>query len=138
MIRTVPRPSPIAAIFAGFLLANAFGTTPVWANNPGASPATASVAEASRKSSDDTSEEASRLIVVADFNRDGIADIAKATAPAGDPSGPTVLTVLLGKTDGTFQQTFSKPMLGHDPRSIVVHPKIETRQSREKGDIYRP
>jgi hypothetical protein len=120
MFRTVSRPRPIAAIFAGVLLANTFGPTPVWANNPSASPATASGTEASGKSSDDTSEEASSLMVVADFNGDGIADIAKATSPAGDPSGPGVLTVSLGKSDGTYQQSFSKPMLGHDPRSIVA------------------
>jgi FG-GAP-like repeat len=119
MIRIVSRPGPIAAIFAGMLSA-AFAPTPVWANDPGASPAIASRAEASRKSSDDTSEEASRLMVVADFNRDGITDIAKATPPTGDPSGPGILTVSLVKTDGTFQQTFSEPVLGHDPRSIVA------------------
>jgi len=59
-------------------------------------------------------------MVVADFNRDGILDVAKAASPAGDPSGPAVLTLLLGKTGGTFQQTFSRPVLGHDPRSIVA------------------
>jgi hypothetical protein len=120
MIRTVSRPGSIAAIFAGVLSASAFAPTPVWANDPSASPAIASGAEASGKSSGDTSEEISRLMVVADFNQDGIADIAKATPPAGDPSGPGVLTVSLVKTDGTFQQIFSKPALGHDPRSIVA------------------
>jgi hypothetical protein len=59
-------------------------------------------------------------MVVADLNGDGIADIAKAASPVGDPSGPGILTVWLGKKDGTFQQTFSKPILGHDPRSIVA------------------
>jgi hypothetical protein len=120
MIRTVSRQGPIAAIFAGVLLASAFAPTPVWANGPSASPAIASGAEASGKSSGDASEEASRLIVLADFNRDGIPDIATVTPPAGDPSGPGVLTVSLVKPDGTFQQTFSKPVQGHDPRSIVA------------------
>jgi hypothetical protein len=120
MIRTVSRQGPIAAIFAGVLLASAFAPTPVWANGPSASPAIASGTEASGKSSGDASEEASSLIVVADFNGDGIPDIATATPSAGDPSGPGVLTVSLAKTDGTFQQTFSKPVLGHDPRSIVA------------------
>jgi hypothetical protein len=99
MIRTVSRPGPIATVIAGALSASAF---------------------ASGKSSGETLQEPSRLIVVADFNRDGIADIAKATRPAGDPSGPTVLTVSLGQADGTFQQTFSEPVLGHDPRSMVA------------------
>lgn len=118
MIGTVSRQGPIAAIFAGVLLASAFAPTPVSANGPSASPAIASEADASGKSSGDASEEASRLIVVADFNRDGIADIATVTPP--DPSGPGVLTLSLVKTDGSFQQTFSKPVLGHDPRSIVA------------------
>ena len=119
MIRTLFRPGPITAIFAGVLAASV-ASTPVWANDPNASRAIAAGTDASGKTFDDTSEEASHLMVVADFNRDGIADIAKATAPAGDPSGPGVLTVSLGKADGTFQQTFSKPVLGHDPRSIVA------------------
>ena len=58
--------------------------------------------------------------MLADFNRDGIPDIATVTAPAGDSCGPGVLTVSLVKPDGSFQQTFSKPVLGHDPRSIVA------------------
>jgi hypothetical protein len=87
----------------------------VWANDASALPAIAS-----GKSSDDTSREATRLIVVADFNRDGIADIAKDTSASGDLCGPGVPTVLLGKPDGSFQQAFSKPVLGHDPRSIVA------------------
>jgi hypothetical protein len=119
MIRTMSMPGPIAAILAGMLSVGAFAQTPVWANTPGASPAIASGAEASEKQSDDT-EEASRLTVVADFNRDGIVDIAKATSRAGNSSGPGILMVSLGKLDGTFRQTFSKPVLGHDPRSIVA------------------
>jgi hypothetical protein len=107
MIRTVSRPGPIAAIFAGVLSAITLAPTPVWANDASAS-------------SGDTSREVSRLIVVADFNRDGIADIAKATSAAGDLCGPGVLTVSLGKPDGSFQQAFSKPVLGHDQRSIVA------------------
>jgi hypothetical protein len=100
MIHTVSRPGPITAIFTALFAVSAFAPPPVWAN--------------------DISEEASRLMAVADFNRDGIADIAKVTLPAGDQSGPGVLTVSLGKPDGTSQQTFSKPMLGHDPRALVA------------------
>jgi hypothetical protein len=78
------------------LSATAFAPTPVWAIDPSASPAIASGAEAL-----DGSEEAFHLTVMADFNRDGIVDIAKATA--GDSSGPGVLTLSLGKTDGTLR-----------------------------------
>jgi hypothetical protein len=116
----VSRPGPIAAIIAGVLSASTFAPTPAWANGAIASPAIASEAQSSTKSFDDTSEEASGLMLVADFNGDDIADIAKANLPVGDPSGPGVLTVSLGKSDGTYQQAFSKPMLGRDPRSMVA------------------
>jgi hypothetical protein len=82
MIRIVSTPDSIVALFSGVLVACA-APTPVRAYDSSASPAIASGAEASGKSSDDTSEEAFRLIVVADFNRDGIADLARATSPAG-------------------------------------------------------
>jgi hypothetical protein len=120
MIRTVSRPGPIAAIFAAMLSVGIFASTPVWANAPGASPVTASEADAPGNPSGDSSDESSHLMAVADFNRDGILDVAKAGSPTGDSSGPAVLTLLLGKTHGTFQQTFSKPVLGHDPRAIVA------------------
>jgi hypothetical protein len=120
MIRIVSRPGSISAIFAGVLSVSTFAPTQVWANAPGPSPVIASGAEASENSSGDTSEEASHLTVVADFNGDGIVDIAKVISSAGDSSGPGILTLSLGNTDGTFQQTFSKPVLGHDPRSIVA------------------
>lgn len=120
MIRIVSRPGPLSAIFAGVLSACVFAPAPVWAVEPSASPAIASGPGASGKTSEETLEEASHLMVVADFNRDGHADIAKATAPTGDSSGSGVLTVSLIEPDGTFQQTFSKPVLGHHPRSIVA------------------
>jgi hypothetical protein len=115
MIDTVSRRGPIAAILVGLLAGGALAPAPLWANGPGVFEGSASV-----KSSEDASPEASRLVVMADFNRDGILDIAQATSPAGDLSGSGVLTVSLGKKDGTFQQTFSKPVLGRDPTSIVA------------------
>lgn len=115
MVRAVSRPRPIAAIIA--VVSLAFAPTHLWAASPINPPA--SEAEAG-KSSGNTSEELFRLVVIADFNRDGIPDIATAISPSGDPSGPGVLTVSLGKSDGTFQQTFSQPMLGPNPRSMVA------------------
>ncbi len=83
-------------------------------------PSVASAAGAARAVSGDDPDEAPALIVTADFNGDGIADLAEVTPPDGDPSGPRHLTVLLGRGDGTFRQTASRPALGRDPRSMVV------------------
>jgi hypothetical protein len=70
--------------------------------------------------SGDTPGKASALIVTGDFNRDGIADIAEAALPAGDRSGTSFLTVLLGQEDGSFKRVTLNPAVGHDPRSMVV------------------
>jgi FG-GAP-like repeat len=70
--------------------------------------------------SEDTPEEASPLVVMADFNRDGITDMAQAILPTGDPSGPSTLKVMLGQKDGAFLPTGSNPVIGHDPKSIAV------------------
>jgi hypothetical protein len=59
-------------------------------------------------------------MVMADFNRDGIADIVQAALPGGDHSGPALLTVSLGQPDGTYRQVASRPVLGHAPRDIVA------------------
>jgi hypothetical protein len=53
------------------------------------------------------------LVVTADFNRDGIADIASDAANGR-------LTVQLGRSDGTFQETASMPMSGRKPRALVA------------------
>ena len=70
--------------------------------------------------SDNDSDEAPPLVVMADFNHDGIADMAKVAPPTGDPSQPRNLIVLLGQRDGSFQSTDSDPVLGRDPQAIVV------------------
>ena len=45
----------------------------------------------------DVPEEPSVVIATGDFNRDGIADIVKATLPDGKDSGQYFLTVQLGR-----------------------------------------
>lgn len=89
---------------AVFALA-AFGPACAWAAG-GASP------------SEDGPDEVSQLTVTADFNRDGIADIAQAVV--SDGSGAGVLTVSLGRADGTFLKTESEAVLGHAPRAMVT------------------
>ena len=69
---------------------------------------------------DDGPEEAPALVVMADFNHDGIPDMAKVAPPTGDTSRPRNLIVLLGQRDGSFKSTDTDPVLGHDPQAIVV------------------
>ena len=63
-------------------------------------------------------KESSRLTVVADFNHDGIADIAEALPEDG--SGRGVLKVSLGGAAGGFTQESASPVLGRTPRAIVA------------------
>jgi Bacterial Ig-like domain (group 3)/FG-GAP-like repeat len=57
------------------------------------------------------------LVVVGDFNRDGLLDVALNTA--GSPAGPAV-EVLLGKGDGSFQPNPLTLSVGQTPFSIAV------------------
>src|SRR5579875_3894486 len=61
---------------------------------------------------DDGRQEAP-LVVTADFNRDGIADIASVAANGR-------LTVGLGRSDGTFQETASLPVSARKPRALIA------------------
>ena len=61
----------------------------------------------------DEEQETAPLIVTADFNRDGIADIAGVAANGK-------LTVRLGRSDGTFLETASMPMSGRKPRVLIA------------------
>jgi hypothetical protein len=53
------------------------------------------------------------LVATADFNRDGIADIASVAANGR-------LTVRLGRSDGTFLETASMPVSGRKPRVLIA------------------
>jgi hypothetical protein len=75
---------------------------------------------AARASDSDDSDGAPPLVVTADFNHDGIADMAQVTQPEGGASGPRTLTVLLGRPDGSFQSSESSLPLGRDPQAIAV------------------
>jgi FG-GAP-like repeat len=61
----------------------------------------------------DEKQEEAPLIVTADFNRDGIADIASVAANGR-------LTVRLGRSDGTFPETASMPVSGRKPRALIA------------------
>jgi hypothetical protein len=85
-----------------------------------ASPAVPIHAQAPTASPQAPADQSHSLVVTADFNQDGIADTARVSAPAGDPSGPRLLTVSLGRGDGRYRQVSSTPLPGHDPQAIVV------------------
>jgi hypothetical protein len=61
----------------------------------------------------DEEQEEAPLVVTADFNRDGRADIASIATNGR-------LTVRLGRSDGTFQETASMPVSGRKPRALVA------------------
>jgi hypothetical protein len=61
----------------------------------------------------DEEQEEAPLVVTADFNRDGKADIASIATNGR-------LTVRLGRSDGTFQETASMPVSGRKPRALVA------------------
>ena len=68
----------------------------------------------------DIPEDPSVVIATGDFNRDGIADMVTATLPDGKEIGPHLLTVQLGKNDGTFTSVVSQNLIGEDPSALVV------------------
>jgi len=70
--------------------------------------------------SDDTSDNISPLVVTADFNRDGIADMVQVTPPEGNLAEPRTLTVSLGQADGSFKTAELRQLLGRDPQAIVA------------------
>jgi hypothetical protein len=61
----------------------------------------------------DEEQEEAPLVATADFNRDGIADIASVAANGR-------LTVRLGRSDGTFQETVSISVSGRKLRALIA------------------
>lgn len=68
----------------------------------------------------DIPDEPLALIATGDFNRDGIADIVEIRSPDPRSSSPCLLTVRLGKADGTFVSVPSPSSIGSDPRALVI------------------
>ena len=120
MIRTASRLGSMASIFGIVVAIAAFSPVYVWAADPGAMPAAASGTGASSQSSDDDPEKPSSLVVMGDFNRDGIADKAEVILSATNHDELALLTVSLGQADGTFKKMASAPLSGHNPRSLVT------------------
>jgi hypothetical protein len=72
------------------------------------------------QAAEEDSDRPARLTVMADFNRDGIADIAEVTLPAGGQPGIAMMTVSLGQADGSLKPVNSIAMPGREPKSIVA------------------
>jgi hypothetical protein len=127
MIRTAFRHSSGIFLLAAIAAVAGFPTTPAWAVKPGAStappPSVSNSIQVPKldadSDADDAAEKAAQLTVWADFNRDGITDVARIVLPAGENSGAAVLTISLGQADGSFKQIASGLALGHHPTAIV-------------------
>jgi hypothetical protein len=116
MIRTALRSRPKAAILMAVFMAAALAQARAWGADLNVFPEMASVSGFLSESDED----ASNLIAMDDFNRDGIADIAQITSPGENHPGPHSLIVELGQANGTFKQTTFNLDLNHDPKSIVA------------------
>jgi hypothetical protein len=102
MIRTAVAPLSMALLLAAQLAV----PTASRASTPGAG--------------DDEDAYIAPLAVTADFNGDGIADIARVKAATGNNKKPHSLIVLLGRKDGSFAPETFEATIGNDPDSIVV------------------
>lgn len=68
---------------------------------------------------DEPDDGSSMLIAAADFNRDGVADVAQIVRPSGDRSGPYTVQLLFGQKDGSFKPKLDPMTLKGDPRAIA-------------------
>jgi hypothetical protein len=119
MARAAIRFGIVPAIFAGMFANAALVSAQEWKADSAVKPAVSSAAGASGQPSQDDRDEASPLIVTGDFNRDGIADIARITPHAEDSSEADHLTVLLGQANGTFKTVASQSVPGRTSRAMV-------------------
>jgi hypothetical protein len=69
---------------------------------------------------DDVETGNTTLIATADFNRDGIADVAEIVGPAYDRSGPRFLLLLFGQKDGSFKTGLREMLANRHPQSMVA------------------
>jgi hypothetical protein len=82
--------------------------------------ASASAAINAASTPDDTDEENSTLIATADFNRDGIADVAKIIPQNGNRAEQNVVEISFGNKDRSFRKVVNRSVVLHDPRAIAT------------------
>ena len=110
MIRGGCTPIPVAIVLA-FVVA---ASCRLWAtSSAGGVP----VADGNSESGDDQSP---MLIATADFNRDGIADVAEIVRPPGLSSGVCFLQILFGQKNGGYRSAVYLPLLKDNPQSMVA------------------
>ena len=119
MVRAAIRLGIFSAIFAGILANTVSASAQDWKANHGVKPTVSSHVGESGQPSQDDPDEVPPLIVTGDFNRDGIADIARITSQAQGSSEPDHLIVLLGQTNGTFKTMTSQSVPKRTPRAMV-------------------
>lgn len=119
MVRAAIRSGMFSAVFAGILANTISASAQDWKANHAGKPTVSSHIGESEQSSQDDPDEVPPLIVTGDFNRDGIADIARITSRAQGSSEPNRLVVLLGQANGTFKTTTSQLVPQRTPRAIV-------------------
>jgi hypothetical protein len=82
--------------------------------------ATVAVAPVRVSGYSDAPDDAPSLVATGDFNHDGIADMVQVTSPESGDTATHMLTVKLGRADGTFTLASSQELVGSIPRAIVV------------------
>ncbi len=124
MFCTVFRHSSSVFLLAVGVVVAGVAAAPAGAVVPGtlpAAPPSASVSiQIPKLDANDAEVKANQLTVWADFNRDGIADVARPDLPAEKNSGAAHLTISLGQADGSFKQVGSALAVGHHPTDIVA------------------
>jgi hypothetical protein len=113
---SLPLHLPVAIMVAAIMVASAHASSasPVYV------PVGLSAGSNAGFVSPDADDKPSELIAMADFNRDGIADMVEAAPPGGKESRQHFLTIRLGQADGTFKSVPSHNLVGSDPRQVVV------------------
>ncbi len=69
---------------------------------------------------DSEDEQSAALIAMADFNRDGLADIAEIVKPAENQAGPSTLQLLFGLKSGGFRHDARSTALKGVPRALAA------------------
>ena len=82
--------------------------------------ASASAAIDAASMPDDGEEDNSPLIATADFNHDGVADVAKIVQQNGNRTGQSVLEISFGNKDGSFRTVLNRSVVFHAPRSLAT------------------
>jgi hypothetical protein len=119
MVHPAIRVGIVFAAIANIIAATALASAQDSNSSQATKAAVPSIVRVAGQTSDDDSDGTSALVVTGDFNRDGIADIAKIALHADGTSDSDNLIVLLGQLNGGFRPAVPKPLSGQNPRAMV-------------------